>query len=226
MNAVILDTETHALNGYPIEIAYMPCSFEQGMLVADINQAFDEFFSCPEPISLGAKATHHILESDIAQKPSYEVFRLPNTVQYMIGHNIDYDIQAVKLCDPSIDVKSICTLALARMAWKNLDSHTLGALYYNVMKDQEKARKHLQHAHNAKADIYFTGVILKALVECLGIKDMNSLHLISETARIPKEISFGKHKGTALKDLEKSYVSWLLKQPELDKYLRKALEAL
>jgi exodeoxyribonuclease X len=36
MNALILDTETHDLNGYPIEIAYAPCSFEQGVLV--INQ--------------------------------------------------------------------------------------------------------------------------------------------------------------------------------------------
>ncbi len=39
-------------------------------------------------------AVHHILESDIAGKPSYETFRLPTTVKYMIGHNIDYDVAA------------------------------------------------------------------------------------------------------------------------------------
>lgn len=77
MNAIILDTETHNINGYPIEIAYGPCSFEQGDLTFNQGQVFDEFFSCPEPISFGAMAVHHILESDIAGKPSYDTFRLP-----------------------------------------------------------------------------------------------------------------------------------------------------
>ena len=225
MNALILDTETHDLNGYPIEIAYAPCSFEQGVLVINHGEVFDEYFSCPEPIALGALATHHILEADIAEKPSFDTFRMPQGVQYLIGHNIDYDITAIQKCQPDFTVKGICTLALCRMVWPELP-HTLSAMYYHVMDDLELARKHLRHAHNAKADIYFTGVILKTLVEQLGIKDMNSLYIMSETARIPKYITFGKHKGTAIKDLDSGYVSWLLKQPDLDPYLRKALVTL
>lgn len=223
MNALILDTETHDLNGYPIEIAYAPCSFEQGVLVINQGEVFDEYFSCPEPIALGALATHHILETDIAEKPSFDTFKMPQDVQYLIGHNIDYDIKAVQKCQPDFTVKGICTLALCRMVWPDLP-HTLGAMYYHVMDDLELARKHLRHAHNAKADIYFTGVILKTLVEQLGIKDMNSLFIMSETARIPKYITFGKHKGTAVKDLDPSYVTWLLRQDDLDPYLRKAIE--
>ena len=223
MNALILDTETHDLNGYPIEIAYAPCSFEQGVLVINQGEFFDEYFSCPEPIALGALATHHILETDIAEKPSFDTFKMPQGVQYLIGHNIDYDIKAVQKCQPDFTVKGICTLALCRMVWPDLP-HTLGAMYYHVMDDLELARKHLRHAHNAKADIYFTGVILKTLVEQLGIKDMNSLFIMSETARIPKYITFGKHKGTAIKDLDPSYVTWLLRQDGLDPYLRKAIE--
>ena len=225
MSTLILDTETHDLNGYPIEIAYAPCSFEQGVLVINQGEVFDEYFSCPEPIALGALATHHILEADIAEKPSFDTFKMPQDVQYLIGHNIDYDIKAIQKCQPDFTVKGICTLALCRMVWPELP-HTLSAMYYHVMDDLELARKHLRHAHNAKADIYFTGVILKALVEQLGIKDMNSLFIMSETARIPKYITFGKHKGTAIKDLDSGYVSWLLKQPDLDPYLRKALVTL
>ena len=225
MNALILDTETHDLNGYPIEIAYAPCSFEQGVLVINQGEVFDEYFSCPEPIALGALATHHILETDIAEKPSFDTFKMPQDVQYLIGHNIDYDIKAIQKCQPDFTVKGICTLALCRMVWPELP-HTLSAMYYHVMDDLELARKHLRHAHNAKADIYFTGVILQTLVEQLGIKDMNSLFIMSETARIPKYITFGKHKGTAIKDLDSGYVSWLLKQPDLDPYLRKALVTL
>ena len=225
MNALILDTETHDLNGYPIEIAYAPCSFEQGVLVINHGEVFDEYFSCPEPIALGALATHHILEADIAEKPSFDTFKMPQDVQSLIGHNIDYDIKAIQKCQPDFTVKGICTLALCRMVWPELP-HTLSAMYYHVMDDLELARKHLRHAHNAKADIYFTGVILKTLVEQLGIKDMNSLFIMSETARIPKYITFGKHKGTAVKDLDPSYVTWLLRQGDLDPYLRKALVTL
>ena len=225
MRALILDTETNSLNGYPIEIAYVPCSFEQGVLEINQNVAFDEYFSCPEPIELGAMATCHILESDIADKPSYEVFRLPENTEYLIGHNIDYDIQAIKLCDSSINVKGICTLALARMVWDELETHNLTAMYYNVMStDLEKARKHLRNAHNARWDIYFTGVVLQVIVEKLAIKDMNSLYQMSEIARIPKRITFGKHKGELIDELPDSYIDWLLKQPELDPYLMKALK--
>lgn len=223
MNAVILDTETHALNGYPIEIAFAPCAFAQGVLVIHQDQVFDEYFSCPEPISLGAMAVHHILETDIAEKPSYDTFRMPENVEYLIGHNINCDIEAVQKCQPDFKVKGICTLALARMIWDGLETHTLGALYYYVMEDKQSAKKHLRNAHNAKADIYFTGVILRAIVEKLAIKDMQSLYLMSEAARIPKRINFGKHKGTLIKDLDSGYISWLLRQDDLDPYLEKAL---
>lgn len=225
MNAVILDTETHALNGYPIEIAFAPCSFEQGVLVIHQDQVFDEYFSCPEPISLGAMAVHHILETDIAEKPSYDTFRMPENVEYLIGHNINYDIEAVQKCQPDFKVKGICTLALARMIWDGLETHTLGALYYYVMEDKQSAKKHLRNAHNAKADIYFTGVILRAIVEKLAIKDMQSLYLMSEMARIPKRINFGKYKGTLVKELDQGYISWLLRQDDLDPYLEKALRS-
>ena len=225
MNALILDTETNKLSGYPIEIAHISCSFEQGVLQIESNSAFDEYFSCPEPIELGAMATHHILETDIADKPSYEVFRLPENTEYLIGHNIDYDLKAIKLCDSSINVKGICTLALARMVWDELETHNLTAMYYHVMStDLEKARKHLRNAHNARWDIYFTGVVLQAIVEKLAIKDINSLYQMSEIARIPKRITFGKHKGELIDELPDSYIDWLLKQPELDPYLIKALK--
>lgn len=224
MISLILDTETNSLNGYPIEIAYAPCLFEQGALVINHKLALDEYFSCPEPIELGAMAVHHILESDIADKPSYETFRLPECTAYLIGHNIDYDIQAIKLCDKSINVKGICTLALSRMVWADLETHNLTALYYFVMNDKETARKHLRNAHNARWDIYFTGVVLEKLIEKLAIKDMHSLYQISEIARIPKKITFGKYKGTLIDELPDSYIEWLLKQDDLDVYLRKALK--
>ncbi len=42
----------------------------------------------------------------------------------------------------------------------------------------------------------------------------------------PEVIKFGKHKGTALADLNHGYVIWLLNREDLNSDLRKSLEAL
>jgi len=36
---------------------------------------------------------------------------------------------------------------------------------------------------------------------------------------------FGKHKGTPMADVPRDYKAWLLNQPDVDPYLRKALAA-
>ena len=226
MNALILDTETHDMNGYPIEIAHVPCDFNKlGVLQIVDDLLFDKFYSCPEPISFGAMAVHHIIESDLINKPSYNTFRLPQGVTYLIGHNIDYDIKAVQKCDNSIQVKGICTLALSRMVWPDVPAHNLSALYYMIAGGTDQTRKELRNAHNAAADIMFTATILRELIKLTGIKDMQSLYLLSEKARIPTKMTFGKHNGMLIKDVPADYKVWLLKQSDLDPYLRKALEA-
>ena len=129
MSAIILDTETHTIDGYPIEISHSPCSFEHGVLKVDHSHNFDQYFSCPEPISFGAMAVHHIIESDLVDCPSYDEFRLPAGVTYIIGHNIDYDLAALLKAGVNCNhIKPICTLKLARHFYPNESSHKLGAL--------------------------------------------------------------------------------------------------
>ncbi len=224
MNAIILDTETHDMKGFPIEIAYAPCSFIDGLLTVDKDAVYDEYFSCPEPITYGAMAVHHILESDIAGKPSYETFRAPEC-EYIIGHNIDYDINAVRLAHKDFNAKPICTLALSRMVWPD-EAHNISALIYMLTNGSEKAKQSIRNAHNAKQDILLTAVVLKALCKELGIKDMNSLYLMSEQSHTFQKIRFGKHKGTPVKDLPRDYRDWLLNQSDLDLSLKKALTIL
>ncbi|KAB0302434.1 3'-5' exonuclease, partial [Klebsiella pneumoniae] len=95
------------------EIAYAPFSLENGQLLVHKDEVFNRFYSCPEPIDLEAMAVHNIIETDIEGQPSCESFRLPEGVEFIVGHNIDYDIKALNKCGPAIKVKTICTLALA-----------------------------------------------------------------------------------------------------------------
>ena len=225
MQAIILDTETHTLNGLPIEIAYAPIKIESGKLSLDKSQIFDQLYQVNQPISYAAMAVHHILESDLVDQPNYREFQLPEQTSYIIGHNVDYDIAAIARggVDTS-KLKPICTLALARHVWEEAEAHNISALIYLISKGSDKAREMLKGAHRADADIILTANILMHIIHRLNIQDIEQLYIASEEARIPKSITFGKHKGTAIQDLPADYIQWLLRQDDLDPYLRKALE--
>lgn len=225
MQAIILDTETHTLNGQPIEIAYAPIDVQNGKLTLDKSKLFDQLYSVDEPISFAAMAVHHILESDLLNKPHYSSFTLPPDTQYIIGHNIDYDIRAIEKCGVNTSsIKAICTLALARRVWPDAEAHNISALIYMISKGSEKAREMIKKAHRADMDIILTANILMHIVHQLNINSMEELYAASEDARIPRSINFGKHRGTNIVDLPADYIQWLLRQDDLDPYLRKALE--
>ena len=225
MQAIILDTETHTLNGQPIEIAYAPIQISDHKITLDKSQLFDQLYSVDEPISFAAMAVHHILESDLENKPHYTTFKLPEDTLYIIGHNIDYDIRALEKCGvDSTRIKAICTLALARLVWPNAEAHNISALIYMISKGSEKAREMIRKAHRADMDIILTANILMHIVHHLKINSIEELYAASEDARIPRSINFGKHRGSAITDLPPDYVQWLLRQDDLDPYLRKALE--
>lgn len=226
MQAIILDTETHNLNGLPIEIAYAPIQINDGKLSLDRELIFDQLYSIgDEKISYASMAVHHILESDLIDQPNFSTFELPQDTRYIIGHNIDYDIRAIQQCGvDTSQIKAICTLALARLVWPNAEAHNISALIYMISKGSEKAREMLKGAHRADADIILTANILMHIIYQLKIQTIEELYEASEDARIPRSINFGKHRGTAIVDLPGDYIQWLLRQEDLDPYLRKALE--
>ena len=225
MQAIILDTETHTLNGQPIEIAYAPIQIHDGKLTLDKSQIFDQLYRVDEPISYAAMAVHHILESELVDQPHYTSFSLPQDTTYIIGHNIDYDIRALEKCGVDISkIKAICTLALARLVWPDAEAHNISALIYMISKGSEKAREMIRKAHRADMDIILTANILMHIVHHLKLNNIEELYEASEDARIPRSINFGKHRGTAITELPSDYVQWLLRQEDLDPYLRKALE--
>lgn len=227
MTAYILDTETHHINNpHATEIAYIQVGFgEDNLLMYLQPQAYEQRFNPLANISLGSQAITRIFDEDVADKPPHTDFELPNDCQYLIGHNIDFDCEVLVNAQCNLQaIKRICTLALARHFYPDLDSHTLGAILCYLHPDI--AKKNLKHAHGARYDIWFTFLILKSMCEKFHINHMEQLYDISEKARKPKTMTFGKHKGVALNDLPKDYIEWLLKQPDLDPYLKMALDEL
>jgi exodeoxyribonuclease X len=214
--AIIFDTETTGKNeAKMIEAAWIQLDSINPFAT---SSSFNQRYNPGKPIEFGALATHHILDEELIDCPSSESFELPQGLEYLIGHNIDYDWNIIG--QPNI--KRICTLALSRRVWPTLDSHTQSALFYFLSRST--AREVLKNAHSALADVKICVVILENACKALNILTMEDLYSASEVARIPSHMTFGKHKGMPITDIPRDYKTWLLNQDNIDSYLKKALE--
>lgn len=224
MSAVILDTETTGV-GDDDKVIEFACSAPLEnpydlLREGDISIALMRF-SSERPISYGAMATHHIIEEDLVGKPVFSGFDPPPGVEYIIAHNVDFDWRMMG----KPNIKRICTLALARSLWPLIDSHSLGAMVYHLTEDRSDAREMVKGAHSADADV---AMLLEVLLPAIlrknpGVASWSDLWQISEKARIPTVMTFGKHKGMAIGDVPADYKRWLLNQPDVDPYLAIAL---
>ncbi len=230
MTTYILDTETTGLiEPHMTEAAYSIVEITGGKINVVQNPRAKRFNPLKE-ISLGSMAISHICDEDVADQPPHTDFKLPSSVEYLIGHNIDFDMAVLNNAGVTHTPKLICTFAMATYLLPTLDSHKLVALLYHFHRDV--ARNQAKDAHAAIADIYFTELVLGSLIDsanCQGhvISGVESLYQFSQMARIPTHLSFGKNKGKAIVDLAASsegagYLKWLLKQDSVDPYLAQA----
>lgn len=220
MSMIILDTETDALHGRAVEYAWIGLNPSLG-----ITAEFLQRYNPERPIDPGATKIHHITDEQVAGKPSYKEVSVPDGTEYIIGHNIDYDIGVLELGGLDMSkYKRICTLALARKAFPE-GRHTITAMIERLSDTPEEAAELLQNAHSALADVKMTLIILKHCLKKMGLGNNPQLIWIaSEAARIPTHMPFGKHKGVPMAKLDQGYITWALANMDnIDQYLRKAL---
>jgi exodeoxyribonuclease X len=145
----------------------------------------------------------------------------------MIGHNVDYDWE--HLGRPAC--KRICTMAISRYIWPGNDAHNLGTLVYHLSSDLLETRNVLRGAHGAAVDVQLCYAVLRAQLEQPQLKHvlvntdtpmLEVLWQFSENARIPRIWAFGKHKGKDVRQTDKGYLGWCLREPDMDAYVKKA----
>jgi exodeoxyribonuclease X len=189
-------------------------------ITLSVTEQFEQLYRATKQIALGALATHHIYDEELADCQPHTDFKRPSDVQYIIGHNVDYDWKV----SGQPEVKRICTLALSRSLYPEADSHSQSAMTYLI--DRKNARSLSRAAHSALADVQNCRSLLAHLIGRSGpVADWESLWELSEQARVPKIMTFGKHKGMPITNVPADYKRWLLGQADVDPYLQAALRA-
>lgn len=194
-----------------------------------VGEVWTRHFNPGKEIEYGAMSTHYVSNEEAAQNPPWDPSIMPE-VDMFVGHSIDYDWQAV---GSPANVRRICTHAMGKRAWPELDSHRLGAILIHLL-GAEKALPLLREAHQAEVDATNNIELVRALAREWDIASWEEFYDLSEHCRIPLEMGFGKYgpdksKGQAgmpIADMVKkdwSYCQWLLKLDDLDPYLRKAI---
>lgn len=222
MDAIIIDTETTDKDPKTCEVvesAYREFHFDP---LTAISPAVRCLYGYARDLKWGAMAAHHILPEEVQGLPLFEPASFHAAlaaIPYLIGHNIDFDWQAIG--SPRTH-RRICTLAMARDLWPQLDSHTLTALIYFTQGASKETRERLRSAHSAVADVIFCEDILRVIVAEKGITDFESLYAYSEESRIPKIMAFGKFRGQPVTNVDRGYANWYRRQDETDPYVIEA----
>lgn len=175
------------------------------------------------PIPAGASAVHGITLKDVEGAPTadeyfYDVLgnKLGSLDAIFTAHNAPFDMRYIGPYLPD-STPEMCTLRLARKLYPDVDNHKLGTLVYALELDVDKSR-----FHSADGDMIILMSLLGKMTEDFGY----TLWDLFEAANTPiqmTKMTFGKHKGTPLKELPPSYVTWLLKLDNLDPDLRASL---
>lgn len=229
--AVAIDFETTdaSSDAQATEMGFCPIAFSNTGTLNPLAQPVAVRCKPDREITFKAMAITGICPEDVTNEPSHTTIvpqYMPIGAAYIIGHNIDYDVQVA--ANAGIDVseyRSICTLAIARELYPD-GEHSLGALLYRF--DYDEARQYSQNAHSAAFDVRFCVRLLRMFCRDSGIKDMESLYQFSQQARIPKVMPMGRFKGLVIAELNKTqpqrgYLFWAIGNVS-DKYLTQACQ--
>lgn len=218
-NFLFTDTETASLEGGVCDIAIV-LTDENLKVLWQVESLID-----PErKISPSASAVHHITDDMVWASPTLAEFMSMHGHPFDVaepvigGHNVQFDIRMIGQYIPAQHSR-LCTLKLARMLYPDLENHQLQTIRYTFGLEAGDA-------HRAMGDVVTCMSFVRHVCEDKGMTLLDVMGLLKKPIDLSYKLTFGKHKGTALRDLPKDYVHWLLnKADNLDPDIREALTA-
>jgi len=192
-------------------------------------EVYDELCSCEVDIKIEAMEVHNIVPSMLENKNSFiqtnaykKITQLNNENNYLIAHNIKFDLSMLEKEGFVNKYTLIDTLRCAKHLYPDMPYHRLQYLRYalKLYKIEESEANKLDipiKAHDAIGDVLVMKLFLSLLVkECMKIyPDYNPMIKLSELTKTPvliKTFKFGKYKGQDIKQVAKEdngYLNWM-----------------
>lgn len=210
MHVIYLDTETTDIeNPRMVQLAYR----------LDGGDYYNEMFKPPKLISFGAMAVTHITNEMVENKPVFSESSMKGGLQILlnnsvlIAHNSPFDIKVLKA--EGVETKDyICTLQVAHHVLDYDGGYSMQELRYALDLDNRYGLKDIV-AHDALGDIIVLEALFKYLLEkVIGETveaKLNAMIRMTQDPFLLKKVNFGKHKGKQWSEVDRGYLTWLLK---------------
>jgi DNA polymerase III epsilon subunit-like protein len=205
---IVLDTETTGLKNIGVvEVAWARIDNE-----FNIVDEFESMLNPGRPLNPIAAGTNGIRDEDLVDAPLIDSLPWPTGPVIVVAHNVKFDI---KLVQNYMEVHGIlCTLQLARRmltAAMKADPVFEGETNFSLQTLAAWLGFERQIAHRALGDVKTCLDLLRYLADGANMT-VTDLVEYSQKPVLLDSISFGKHAGTPINLLPKSYVSWLRTQ--------------
>lgn len=218
-----------------------------GMIISSKTdiKVHDELCSTVLPIKIEAMEVHNITPDLIEGKGVFintefykELQMLNNSANYLIAHNINFDLGMLEKEGFLNQYTQIDTLRCARHLYPELPYHRLQYIRYalELYKTEQQEANDLNitiKAHDAIGDVLVMKLFLRKLVgRCAEtFPDYNAMEKLAELTRTPVFVTkfrFGKYKGEDVVEVAKKdsgYLQWMRSNmAELDEDMKYTLD--
>lgn len=163
-------------------------------------------------MSFGAQATHHIRPDQLTDAPTPDdAMKLlglcpPPSEAVLVFHNAEFDRKFLPML---ADAPYICTYRCAMQLVPDAESHSNGALWYELGLHREMPPEAGSMPHRALFDALMTFDIVEWM---LKQKTIEELIAMTTGPILLKKCRFGKHRDVLWEKIPKDYLQWCLRQ--------------
>ncbi len=202
-----------------------------GMIISSKSdiECYDELCSSDMPIKIEAMEVHNITPDIIENKPSFlntkfynKILELNQEANYLIAHNISFDLGMLEKEGFINNYTLIDTLRCAKHLFADLPYHRLQYIRYalELYKTEQTEAEQLDitiKAHDAIGDVLVMKLFLRQLVKkCAEVypdyNPMEQLATLTKTPVLIKSFKFGKYKGEEIISIaskDSGYLKWM-----------------